>query len=55
MLWTTSSVEEMMQTNQIRADLPDAIHEPELYHKVLAHQVHTCDLLCCSGPAPEGE
>ena len=34
-LWTTSSIEEMMQTSQIRADLPDATHEPELYRKIL--------------------
>ena len=43
----------MIAENLIRADLPDPITEPNLYAKVMANQIHTCNSKC-GGPAAPG-
>jgi DNA replication protein DnaC len=52
--WTTKSIEEMINNNTIRSDVPDPNLEPELYHLVMTYQIHTCNAKC-GGPAPSGE
>lgn len=51
--WVSKSIEQMINENLIRADLPDPNTEPELYVKVKANQVHTCSSKC-GGPAALG-
>jgi hypothetical protein len=52
--WTSKSIEEMINNNTIRSDVPDPNLEPELYHLVMTYQIHTCNAKC-GGPAPSGE
>jgi len=54
-LWNTMSVCEMINNNIIRCDLPDPDEESELYAKVMAHQIHTCNPTKCGGPPLSGE
>ncbi|GBB84746.1 hypothetical protein RclHR1_11310003 [Rhizophagus clarus] len=49
------SIDELIQNNTIRADLPNPELEPELYQKVLAHQIHHCQAHHCGGPPAPGE
>jgi hypothetical protein len=51
--WVSKTIEQMINENLIRTDLPDPNTEPELYAKVKANQVHTCSLKC-GGPAALG-
>lgn len=53
-LWTGKSVNELIEMNYIRATLPDAVQEPNLYEKVLTHQIHICRADRCGGPAERG-
>ena len=43
----------MIAENLIRTDLPDSVTEPDLYAKVMANQIHTCNSKC-GGPAAPG-
>ena len=45
----------MIDEHIIRSDLPDKQSEPELYEKVIKHQIHTCSPQRCGGPAPPGQ
>jgi len=49
----SKSISELIDSNIIRADMPDPNLEPELYELVKKHQIHTCDSRC-GGPAPNG-
>jgi hypothetical protein len=51
--WVSKTIEQMINENLIRSDLPDPNTEPELYAKVKANQIHTCSLKC-EGPAAPG-
>jgi DNA replication protein DnaC len=51
--WTSKTIEQMIAENLIRSDLPDQITEPDLYEKVKANQIHTCNSKC-GGPAAPG-
>jgi hypothetical protein len=51
--YLSKSISELINSNVIRADMPDPNSEPELYELVKKHQVHTCDTRC-GGPAPSG-
>ena len=51
--WVTKSIEQMIDENIIRSDLSDQILESELYAKVKANQIHTCNSKC-GGPAALG-
>ena len=51
--YLSKSIPELIDSNVIRADLPDPNLEPELYELVKKHQIHTCDSRC-GGPAPDG-
>jgi PIF1-like helicase/helitron helicase-like protein len=51
--YLSKSIPELIDSNVIRADMPDPNLEPELYELVKKHQIHTCDSRC-GGPAPEG-
>ena len=51
--WVTKTIEQMIAENIIRFDLPNPDIEPELYAKVKANQIHTCNLKC-EGPAASG-
>ena len=51
--YLSKSIPELIDSNVIRADMPDPNLEPELYELVKKHQIHTCDLRC-GGPAPSG-
>jgi len=51
--WVSKSIEQMINENLIRSDLPDPNTEPDLYAKVKANQIHTCSLKC-GGPAAPG-
>jgi len=51
--WTSKGIEQMIAENLIRTDLPNPITEPDLYAKVMANQIHTCNLKC-GGPAAQG-
>lgn len=51
--WVSKTIEEMINENLIRSDLPDPNTEPELYEKVKANQIHTCSSKC-DGPAAPG-
>ena len=51
--WVSNSIEQMINENLIRSDLPDPNTEPELYAKVKANQIHTCSSKC-EGPAAPG-
>ena len=42
LMWTSKSIPQLINENYIRADMPDPILEPELYHLVKSHQMHTC-------------
>lgn len=44
--WTSKTIEQMINENLIRSDLPDPNTEPDLYAKVQANQIHTCSLKC---------
>src|SRR3954462_10042106 len=52
--WTSMSISQLIQDNYIRADMPDPIQEPELFHLVNRYQRHTCRPHLCGGPAPSG-
>src|SRR5271154_1569708 len=52
--WTTKSIEEMINNNTIRSDIPDPNLESELYHLVMTYQIHTCNAKC-GGQAPTEE
>jgi len=45
----------MIDEHIIRSDLPDKQSEPELYEKVIKHQIHTCSPQRCGGPSPPGQ
>jgi hypothetical protein len=51
--YLSKSIPELIDSNVIRADMPDPNLEPELYELVKKHQVHKCDSRC-GGPAPSG-
>src|SRR5205823_1884872 len=51
--WVSKTIEQMITENIIRSDLPNPITEPELYEKVKANQIHTCNSKC-GGPAALG-
>ena len=51
--YLSKSISELIDSNVIRADMPDPNLEPELYELVKKHQVHTCNSRC-GGPAPLG-
>src|SRR5207247_11213258 len=51
--YLSKSIPELIDSNVIRADLPDPNLEPELYELVKKHQIHTCDS-CCGDLAPVG-
>jgi len=51
--YLSKSIPELIDSNVIRADMPDPNLEPELYELVKKHQIHTCDSRC-EGPAPPG-
>ncbi|GBC04726.1 hypothetical protein RclHR1_05830004 [Rhizophagus clarus] len=51
--YLSKSIPELINSNVIRADMPDPNLEPELYELVKKHQIHTCDSRC-GGPAPLG-
>jgi len=51
--YLSKSIPELIDSNVIRADMPDPNLEPELYELVKKHQIHTCDSRC-GGPAPNG-
>ena len=51
--YLSKSIPELINSNVIRADLPDPNLEPELYELVKKHQIHTCDSRC-GGPALNG-
>ena len=53
--WVTKSIDNMIDDHIIRSDLPDKQNEPELYEKVVKHQIHTCSPQRCGGPAPPGQ
>jgi hypothetical protein len=53
--WTSIEKSALLSDNVIRSDLPDPQHEPELYHAVVAHQIHSCKPALCGGPAPTGQ
>src|SRR5581483_528598 len=50
--WTSKSIQQMIEENLIRADLPNPLTEPELYAKVKTNQIHTCNSKCEGPPAP---
>ena len=52
--WTSKGINQMINENLIRSDVPDPITEPELYAKVMANQIHTCSPRKCGGPAAPG-
>src|SRR5207247_10292284 len=43
--YLSKSIPELIDSNIIRADMPDPNLEPELYELVKKHQIHTCNLL----------
>ncbi len=49
------SIDELVLNNIIRADLPNPDLEPELYQKVVAHQIHHCQQRHCGGPPAPGK
>jgi len=51
--WVSKTIEQMINENLIRSDLPDPIAEPDLYAKVKANQIHTCNSKC-GGSAASG-
>ena len=51
--WVLKTIEQMINENLIRSDLPDPIAESDLYAKVKANQIHTCNSKC-GGPAALG-
>ncbi|GBC40545.2 PIF1-like helicase domain-containing protein [Rhizophagus irregularis DAOM 181602=DAOM 197198] len=51
--YLSKSISELIDSNVIRADMPDPNSEPELYELVKKHQIHTCDSRC-GGSAPSG-
>ena len=51
--YLSKSIPELIDSNIIRADMPDPNLEPELYELVKKHQIHTCNSHC-GGPAPPG-
>jgi hypothetical protein len=53
--WTSTSTSDLLAQHTIRSDLPDPETEPELYHAVIANQIHECKPSLCSGPALPGE
>ncbi|RHZ48020.1 hypothetical protein Glove_562g16 [Diversispora epigaea] len=44
--WTNKTIEEMINENTIRSDIPDPQIEPELYQLVMNYQIHTCNERC---------
>jgi len=54
-LWTEATINEMITANNIGSTMPHPEYEPELYEKVRAHQIHTCQRHRCGGPLPDGE
>jgi len=48
------SINDLVLENVIRADLPDPNLEPELYQKVITHQIHHCQEYHCGGPPRPG-
>ncbi|GBB91205.1 hypothetical protein RclHR1_01840002 [Rhizophagus clarus] len=53
--WVEKSIDELIEVNVIRADVPDPIHEPELYELVTKFQIHHCRPEICNGPCAPGE
>jgi Helitron helicase-like domain at N-terminus len=53
--WVEKSIEELINLNVIRADVPDPEHEPELYELVMKYQIHQCRPEKCNGPCVPGE
>ena len=53
--WTTTPIPDLIANRLIRSDLPDPQLEPELYHAVVTHQIHTCNPIQCGGPALPGD
>ncbi|GBC21999.2 DNA helicase PIF1, ATP-dependent [Rhizophagus irregularis DAOM 181602=DAOM 197198] len=51
--YLSKSIPELIDSNVIRADMPDPDLEPELYELVKKHQIHTCNSHC-GGPALPG-
>ena len=51
LLWTEKSIDQLITEDFIRADIPDPIEEPLLYHLVIQHQIHQCHQDLCGGNA----
>ena len=51
LLWTEKSIDQLIAEDFIRADIPDPIEEPLLYHLVIQHQIHQCRQDLCGGNA----
>jgi len=54
-IWVSKPIHDMIAQNVIRSDLPNKDLEPELYEKVMKHQIHTCSPQRCGGPTSQGE
>jgi len=54
-LWVSKPTNDMINEHIIRSDLPNKQNEPELFEKVIRHQIHTCSPQRCGGPAPPGQ
>jgi hypothetical protein len=53
--WVEKPIDELIELNVIRADVPNPIHEPELYELVTKFQIHHCRPEMCNGPCAPGE
>jgi hypothetical protein len=54
-LWVEKTINEMIAENIVKSTLPNPELEPELYHLVINHQIHTCNPRKCGGPVPPGQ
>lgn len=51
--YTESSIPNLINSNFIRADLPDPITEPHLHRLVSTYQIHRCCSNLCGGPGTD--
>jgi len=49
LMWTQKGIEQMIQEDWIRADIPDPNLEPMLYYLVMRYQIHHCQDHICGG------
>lgn len=54
LLWTENSVDQLLATNYVRADIPDPNKEPLLHRLVTKWNIHTCRSHICGGPGSRG-